>query len=364
MFHAIRPRLTVDVTPLLESYWTGIPVFTRRLVRSLHLHGGLDLEFMFQLTKLPTKAVLAAIDAGSGIFLRALFEREASSSMAAADSSTRFLYPSVKECPGVSTCEASTVHDVSALLMPEMHSASNVAYHLDYLTRQLSTDDITFCISEATRAALLSAFPSVRGKTRILSQYVDWPERFALLERNLTPMRFRPYAITVGTVEPRKNLRVLLRALSLAEVRRLDLDFIVIGRNDMTEEDWRDADLGPDVRDRVHVLGFVSEFTKYRLIKGARFLIFPSLYEGFGIPALEAMSLGKPILASWSSSLPEVIGDAGIYFDPFSAREFAAALATIAHPSKLAELGPIARANAAAFTWQRMAEPVIAWAQG
>ena len=110
--------------------------------------------------------------------------------------------------------------------------------------------------------------------------------------------------------------------------------------------------------------GFVSEFVKYRLIKGAEFLIFPSLCEGFGIPALEAMSLGKPVLASRSSSLPEVVGDAGVYFDPFSLNEFAAALEEIANPRKLAELAPKALRRNAAFGPERMARPVVDWALG
>jgi glycosyltransferase involved in cell wall biosynthesis len=74
------------------------------------------------------------------------------------------------------------------------------------------------------------------------------------------------------------------------------------------------------------------------------------------------MSLGKPVLASWSSSLPEVVGDAGVFFDPLSVSEFAAAFATIANPRRLAELAPRALANSAAFNWQRMAKPVIDWA--
>ena len=105
----------------------------------------------------------------------------------------------------------------------------------------------------------------------------------------------------------------------------------------------------------------MSEFTKYRLIKGAEFLIFPSVYEGFGIPALEAMSLGKPVLSPFSSSLPEVAGEAGVYFDPLSVSEFAAAFAEISDARKLAELAPLAVAGAAAFNWQRMAGPVGEW---
>jgi glycosyltransferase involved in cell wall biosynthesis len=105
----------------------------------------------------------------------------------------------------------------------------------------------------------------------------------------------------------------------------------------------------------------VSEFVKFRLLRHAEFLVYPSVYEGFGIPALEAMSLGKPVLASMTSSFPEVVGDAGVFFDPFSASELAAAFAEMSDKRKLAELAPKAVQGAAAFNWQRMAAPVVEW---
>jgi len=88
---------------------------------------------------------------------------------------------------------------------------------------------------------------------------------------------------------------------------------------------------------------------KYRLLRHAKFLVFPSIYEGFGIPALEAMSLGKPVLAAVTSSLPKIIGDVGVYFDPLSVTEFAAAFQEISDPIKLAELSPRARLRASCF---------------
>jgi glycosyltransferase involved in cell wall biosynthesis len=356
-----QPKVTLDVTPLMETHWTGIPVFTRRLVQSLLWHGGVNLEFMIQLTRVPAAAVMTAINAGTGVFLRERFESGSTFKSVVVDQTGCLLYPSVKNGFGVAEREASTVHDLSTLFMPEVHEESNIAYHLDTMALELATDEVVFCISEATRAALLSAFPSVADKTRMLFQYADWPANFDLMERNLPPSQLGPYAVVVGTIEPRKNLGLLLSALWTRELRRSRLRFVVIGRKGWKVDQFMAA-LPAEARDRMLFSGFVSEFTKYRLIKGSEFLIFPSVYEGFGIPALEAMALGKPVLSSWSSSLPEVIGNAGVYFDPLSVSDFASAFATIAHPQKLAELAAAATANSAAFNWQRMAAPVVEWA--
>jgi glycosyltransferase involved in cell wall biosynthesis len=352
------PKVTLDITPLLETQWTGIPVFTRRLAQSLLQHAGIEVEFMFQLARIPAAYVVAAIKAGTGIFLREKLESESPFRSKVVDFTSCLLYPSVKDSFRVVAREASTVHDMSTLFMPEFHEETNISYHLDNKPIEMATNDVVFCISETTRAALLAAFPSVASKTRLLYQYVDWPDSFQLIERNLPPLHLGPYAVVVGTIEPRKNLELLLRALSTQELRNSPLRFVVIGR-----KGWKVnmVELSPEARERVLFSGFVSEFTKYRLLKGAEFLIFPSVYEGFGIPALEAMSLGKPVLASWGSSLPEVIGKAGVFFDPLSVADFAAAFATITHPRKLAELTPMAVAESAAFNSQRMAAPVVEW---
>jgi glycosyltransferase involved in cell wall biosynthesis len=356
-----RPKVTVDIAPLLESRWTGIPIFTRRLIQALMSRGGLNLEFMFQLTKIPIASVMTALKTGTGAYLREEFENGKVYDAEIAEPSSNLIYPSVKSGFGVATCEASVIHDISTLLMPEYHEESNVSYHLDHLPIELATDSVVFCISEATRSALLSAFPSVSDKARVLYQYVDWPVDFAMMDRDLPGLRLGRYAVVVGTIEPRKNLGLLVNALAAREIRGSSLRFVVIGAKGWKVDAFM-AELPLEVRQRILFSGFVSEFIKYRLIKGAEFLIFPSVYEGFGIPTLEAMSLGKPVLCSWSSSLPEVVGDAGVYFDPVSVTDFAAALAMIEHPLKLAELAPIAIARNAAFNAQRMADPVIEWA--
>jgi len=136
---------------------------------------------MFELTRVEPAVVMAAIEAGTGIFLRERFEAEARVVSQAIDRRAPMFYPSVKDSFGMSAREASTIHDMSTLLMPEFHEAANIAHHLNRLSRQLATDDTVFCISQATRAAILVAFPSVERKIKLLYQYADWPERFAIM---------------------------------------------------------------------------------------------------------------------------------------------------------------------------------------
>jgi len=355
-----KPRLTVDVGPLLETFWTGIPVFTRRLVQALLADGRVDLSYCFNLTELPAAKVHAALAMGTGAFLRHHYEAHAYASYRPVDTGAPLLYPSNKKLAGVSPREASVVHDISTLAMPENHDTANVDHHMDSLAQELASDELVLCASEATQAALTSYFPSTAAKTRVMHQYVDWPEGFALMDHNLPRPELGRYAVVVGTIEPRKNLSILLHALSLPELRESDLKFIIIGKVGWLVEGFLE-ELTPAQRERLIFTGFVSEFVKYRLIAHAEFMVFPSLYEGFGIPALEALSLGKPVLASRTSSFPEVIGAAGVYFDPLSVAEFAVALAEIEAPARLAELKAHTRVQAALFTPERMAAPVLEW---
>ena len=361
-----KPPLTLDIAPLFDAEWTGIPVFARRLAKALILSGELDLSFAANLMTVPAETARETLRIGSGAYLTAEFEAALMSDdePPLVDPARPLLYASNKgRNSGFLKREASTVHDMTTLFMPDAHDEGNVAYHLDHLAEELKTDEAIFCISEATRASLIGAAPSTEPRIRLLPQYVDWPETFELTERNLSAARPRPYALVIGTIEPRKNLKLLIDALTKAELTRLDLAFVVLGKKGWLVDQFL-AELPAHSQSRVAFTGFVSEFVKYRLLKGAQFLIFPSLCEGFGIPALEAMSLGKPVLAARSSSLPEVVGDAGVYFDPLSMGEFLAALQEIYHPIKLAELAPLALARSREFTPERMAAPVVEWVKG
>jgi len=360
---AALPKLTLDVGPLLDDVWTGIPVFTRRLIQALQRSEAVDLDFACDLVRLPPARVEMALRQGGGACLHEALAEMQRGAPVRVDFAAPILYPSYKPLKTHLKREASTVHDGSTLVMPENHVEANVAGHLDTFEEELDTDEVVFCVSQATRAALLTALPSYAAKTRLLPQYVDWPAEFPAMERNAPRLKLGRYAVVIGTVEPRKNLGLLLRALALPEIAKSDLGFVVIGKRGWLVDGFMET-LTPGQRQRVRFTGFVTEFVKYRLIANAEFLVFLSLYEGFGIPALEAMSLGKPVLAARSSSFPEVVGGGGLLFDPFSVEEFAQRVLELSHPQRQAELAPLARAQSSSFTPARMAAPVLQWARG
>ncbi len=171
-----------------------------------------------------------------------------------------------------------------------------------------------------------------------------------------------PYFLFVGTLEPRKNLRRLLQAYALLDTTTRNRARLVITGG----KGWGGVDIDSLITDmhldgQVISTGYVDETQLATLYAHARFLVMPSLYEGFGLPLVEAMSLGVPVLTSNRSSLPEVAGEAGVLVDPFDICSIAEGLSSLlcddAYRDRLALK---AIPNAQRFSWQNAAQEM--WA--
>jgi glycosyltransferase involved in cell wall biosynthesis len=177
--------------------------------------------------------------------------------------------------------------------------------------------------------------------------------RYALPER---------YVLFVGTLEPRKNIALLLQAFSrlLAERPEDDLQLVVAGG-----KGWGDGRLiatteALNIRRRVIFTGFVEDDDLPDLYRGAQMFVYPSLYEGFGLPVLEAMACGTPVITSNRSSLPEVAGDAALLIDPTRPDDLAAAMSAIMSNAALhEELRWKGLARAKEFTWEAVARKTM-----
>jgi len=170
-----------------------------------------------------------------------------------------------------------------------------------------------------------------------------------------------PYFLFIGTLQPRKNLERLLAAFDLVAATRPGLLLALVGAAGWQPERLDLALSGVRARDRVRLLGYVSDAELPALLSGALGLAFPSLYEGFGLPALEAMACSTPVLSSNTSSLPEVVGDAGLLVDPRDVSAIATGLGRLADDADLRRsLGERGRIRAAGYTWERAARETLA----
>jgi len=174
-----------------------------------------------------------------------------------------------------------------------------------------------------------------------------------------------PVIIFVGGLAPHKNLHGLLdgfeRALSKGHLQSVHLaligDFKGAGFFSNYDSLLERVQGSPDLRERVHFSGYVSDADLIALYSSALAVAMPSYSEGFGLPAIEAMACAAPVLASDRGSLPEVVGDAGIYFDPFDVDSISRALVEMVENDTLrARLSANALARAGSFTWQRAAQ--------
>lgn len=315
----------IDATPLLDANWTGIPMVAAKLANRFVDMVPDSTEFFFENLLLDKDLVRAALVANSGQELNARFRGEGSQRLAIDRSRLSIgFFPSVKRVRGYFDVETSISHDLSTLITPEFHTLPNVEHHMRALLPDIETNDITFCVSDATRLDLLAYFGEGLGPLATAYNGVEWPEEFDLRYRAEVGERaVERYVMILGTREPRKNIAKIFEMLALHPVVLDEIRFVFVGKTGWLQDKTKipQALTDAEARGRIVFTGFVSEYEKYKLLRAAWLTLYPSFFEGFGLPVVESISVGTPCLASFSSSLPEVGGTLLPYFDPLSAED-------------------------------------------
>jgi len=253
-----------------------------------------------------------------------------------------------------------TVHDLTALLFPEAHRAKVRWSIVPFLGRSLAAARRVVTISHATARDLAFHFPESRGRVRVVEPGVDERFRPAGAEE---VARIRAsvgapegYLLYVGTLEPRKNLGTLLTAWQALAADDPRFPPLVVAGGPGWKSRHLAARLAALEGEGVIRAGRVDDERLVELYRGALAFVYPSLYEGFGLPPLEAMACGVPVVVSDVSSLPEVVGDAGLRVDPRDAAGLAQAIGRLVADAGLAaELGARGAERARRFTWERAA---------
>jgi glycosyltransferase involved in cell wall biosynthesis len=258
-----------------------------------------------------------------------------------------------------------TIHDALPYVYPASHNQLDTWRYRWLLPITARKADYVLTVSECSRRDLQHYLQLRPDRIGVTGEGVDErftpvpasPTRAAVLERyGITP----PYLLYVGGITARKNIVRLFEAYAQVRALRPDVQ-LVIGGKRQWQTDGIDATLQQlNLGGNIHFTGYVHDDDLPSLYSGAELFVFPSLYEGFGLPPIEAMACGTPVVTAHTSSLPEVVGDAALTVDPTSVQALADAILRVLTDNELREiLRARGKARASQWTWANTASRTL-----
>ncbi len=263
---------------------------------------------------------------------------------------------------------ALVVHDLSFFYYPEFFSLKQKIWHkINSIQREIKRSDLIFAVSQSTQGDILRFFPDAKNKTFLVYPGVangfepkdkdKYQKQFFKIRKKYNlPERFILY---LGALEPRKNLITLVKAFEkIADKNNINLVFA--GGFGWMFEDLKSYIEKSKIKEKIFFTGRVDQQDKVFLYNLAEIFIYPSFFEGFGLPVIEAMSCKIPVISSFTSSLPEVVGDAGMLVSPYDVFELANAMEILLEDKRLrdfyAQKGYQRSQN---FKWERSAKRIL-----
>ncbi len=257
------------------------------------------------------------------------------------------------------------IHDLSVFDHPETYSNRFGVYFRHIIRTSISRASVLIVPSQFIRNRLISHFPASENKLRVIPFGVD-SEFFRCADQDIAQVREKlclpdRFLLSVSTIEARKNLLRLLDAYAIYRRRtNRPIPLIMVGKDGYRSQRIHERSLAADMGFDVRFVGYLNRKEVQALYHTATAFLYPSLYEGFGFPVLEAMASGCPVVASNSTSIPEVAGDCSVAVDPTSAEDIARGMLTVTedadYRSELVEKGI---QHAGLFTWEKTARRIL-----
>ncbi len=261
------------------------------------------------------------------------------------------------------TKRVTVIHDITPVLFPAYHNSASHYVHKLFLPKITKNADLIVANSEHTKKDLVKYYPNAKGKTEVV--YLGKEPQFVPIENPAVLEKYKitqPYLLFVGTLEPRKNLVHLVKAFEeLKNNIVTPLQLVFAGKMGWDSEELKKTIADSNHKSDIIVTGYVERAELPVLYSMAKVFVYPSFYEGFGLPVLEAMSCGTPVVSSNTSSLPEVGGAASLYFAPTDVNALVAHLKNLLEEEVLYNKHKrLATEEAKKFSWEKAGREMIA----
>jgi glycosyltransferase involved in cell wall biosynthesis len=358
-------RVAVDATPLLDRP-TGVGVFSRALLERLARVDGLDVVAFSvswrgrdRLPSVVPDGVTTASRPMAARPLRELWRRVDLPTIETWTGPVDVVHgPNFVVPPARRASRLVTIHDLTALRFPELCTA-DVLQWPDLLRRAIDRGAWVHAVSRSTADELLDTFDLPPERVVVVPNGVDLVEEAPAGRGRELAGRDR-YVLAVGTLEPRKDLPALVRAFDSLAATDPDLGLVLAGADGWGADAVHAAVAAATHGDRIRHTGYVSGVDRAGLLREAAVLAYPSRYEGFGLPPLEAMQVGVPVVATAVGAIPEVLGDAADLVPLGDEDALAEALLrALGDPAHRVELIRRGHERAARYSWDACAEGLV-----
>jgi glycosyltransferase involved in cell wall biosynthesis len=372
-------RISVDATPIREKP-SGIGIYCLNLIKALSLlqfQENFEIDVVYQpslkkwlfgdlsfpdllnttdkINRLPLPVTLTSLLAKFPNFVLPYFEKSLNSPDIV-HGTDHFVYP----CRH--SLRVMTIHDLTFIKYPN-YATSIVKSYSNRVKQCLKWTDLIITFSQNTKKDIVSFLNFNPDRIFVTPQASRYspnylsPERLEQLKKENQYDFDRPYILFVSKLEPRKNILTLIEAFnSLKKNYKIEHQLILIGQKGWKYEPIINAIATSPHTDSIHHLDYLSDELVALFYSQADVFVYPSYYEGFGLPVLEAMTLGAPVITSNTSSLPEVAGDAAIPIDPHDSSELAGAILKVISNSQLRQnLIEKGKERAKLFSWEKTA---------
>ena len=363
----MKPKILVDSISLL-SLLTGIGRYTYEISKLIEDENSISIEYFYGyysknlLEPSTGKEIksLKSIVVKNQLLKRVVRKLLFFSSRLFAPSYDLYWQPNFIPNDGIKAKRIVTsVHDFSFILYRDFHPKERIEYIEKYFFKNISRSDMIITGSEYTKQEILERTEFTEDKIRVIYHGIDH-NLFRVYESVELDFNLPPkFILSVGSIEPRKNLLGLLKAYnSLSSKIRDEYRLVLVGFSG-----WENSEIMSFIKEEeesVHYLGFISDEELAKVYNRASLFVYPSFYEGFGLPVLEAMACGTAVVCSNLSSLPEVGGDAPLYCDPYDIESIRENIESALSYSVLRE-NMIAKGleQAKKFSWKKSAQSHI-----